>query len=738
MLDARMRPPAWATAAAWAITVASTVARCLTWRSVFRDDGVVPIDVDSWYHVHRAGLLLENGLRPYGTDPWMGFPWGMPDPWPPLFGYLLAAPAFLSGSPNDIAPFGAVLVPLLGGLSVFLTFCIASRFCRPSGALVAATFQGLMPNVLFITQVARTDHHAAVAPLTLGAYLALMRAFDEEQHQKRVAWALGCAAMAALSAGTWPISAALYFAPVPLCFLLGMFFSPAKQGIVRLATVVLPATALMVAALVAWWMDPADPLALYGLSPFHLFPYVAALSVLVVARGRRVSMLFGFVLLMVAAGLLTSASLRAQLLSALDVARVKDPVYLMATESHSPIGDETGITLYQVLFGYTPLFLLTPMLIALFGWVHLRRQPLPMDALLMTLYAAAGLLLMLMQVRFGEYASPALAVLYGWGIESAVSQVLQQRRRLFLLPTVAALVIAARPLWKGALEMARSDPAALHHRQRQFARVVAEHTPDPRDADGRPTYGILTSWADAAPMLHAAGRAVMVASLGTPTARVSNRQAFRIMLTADEETAYRHMRALRMRYLVTSVIIAQVEAMTAMAGFEEPFVHKETSWQAAGPMMGYTLFEPFARAVHTRLFVADGSARMAFGEESIPLGHFRHVAEATEITDLSGMAIPEFKLFEAVEGARVVGTAPAGTVVQFFLPLRTNTGRAFDYVTAGKSNQEGLFELRVPYSTQPTLKATTAVEQGSLHIGSLRLPVHISEIDVMEGREVRP
>jgi len=66
-----------------------------------------------------------------------------------------------------------------------------------------------------------------------------------------------------------------------------------------------------------------------------------------------------------------------------------------------------------------------------------------------------------------------------------------------------------------------------------------------------------------------------------------------------------------------------------------------------------------------------------------------------------GIEVPSVKIFEAVEGARLVGSAPGAFGIEARLALRARTtGRHFEFVTSARPTGEGLFELMVPYSTQ--------------------------------------
>jgi dolichyl-diphosphooligosaccharide--protein glycosyltransferase len=66
-----------------------------------------------------------------------------------------------------------------------------------------------------------------------------------------------------------------------------------------------------------------------------------------------------------------------------------------------------------------------------------------------------------------------------------------------------------------------------------------------------------------------------------------------------------------------------------------------------------------------------------------------------------GIEVPSVKIFEAVEGARLVGSAPGAFEIEARLALQAQTtARLFEYRMRARPTREGRFELIVPYATQ--------------------------------------
>jgi len=66
-----------------------------------------------------------------------------------------------------------------------------------------------------------------------------------------------------------------------------------------------------------------------------------------------------------------------------------------------------------------------------------------------------------------------------------------------------------------------------------------------------------------------------------------------------------------------------------------------------------------------------------------------------------GHVLAAVKIFEQVEGAKIAGTAPAGSTVTLEIPLRLrSSGRTWQYHQSVTTNAAGRFKLVVPYATE--------------------------------------
>ncbi len=105
------------------------------------------------------------------------------------------------------------------------------------------------------------------------------------------------------------------------------------------------------------------------------------------------------------------------------------------------------------------------------------------------------------------------------------------------------------------------------------------------------------------------------------------------------------------------------------------------------------------------------------------------------------------KTFEYVKGARIEGTAPAGSLVEVSTNVTTNQGREFVYSQRIESN--GTFSFIVPYSTEGPVKGGTDFDvfaspykikaghvENATVVWDVEKEVHVPEEAVMEGKTI--
>ncbi len=735
----------WQLAAA-AVALLGVGLRLAHWPSVFSDGGFAAPGTDPYYHLRRAALLLTEWPNLVSFDPAVSYPAGATLPWPPGFDLLLAGPGWLGGTAGSLAGWGALLLPLLGGLGIYLLMRLARSAFGPGCALLAGLWLAGLHDAIDLTQAGRIDHHGLVAPLFLAAFLAAGRAAAADRLRACVLWAALSAATVALAVASIPLSPPVFYLPI-FAALVALRFDDRNDRIVRAKRAALACHGLTAAAVLVVVLLVGDlhtrPFALYLPSLFTvlLFGLAAAVGWLVFLPRRRLSIGAAGLLAGLAVLALAVPAVWTPLREALAIATGAASSYAMADEARSLLAAGELITSSGATARYTYLIVLAPVMWLAMLLAVRRDRPWRFERLLVLAYGLLGLGLLLVQARFAEYAAPAVALLFAWALLRGGALFVRFARQapsrtrvgIYAACLIGLLAVALAPLGSSLHAFMSRDPAA---RPRSLLAFLERAEPRLAGRPGTLGYGVLTSWLDAHPFLYATGRPVMVSSFGTRDADRMNRIGFSILLADDERTAWQRLRAHDIRYLLVSSIHREINTMARMAGLEARLMAVATGVVDGRFVRSYQPLRPFRHCLHTRLFLGDGAGRPAGGVEHRGLAHFRLLAESHQRLHLFGAEVPRFRLFEVVPGARLRGRAPPNTAVRLRLPLETETGRAFDYRRRIRAGADGRFELGVPYATPGPGRDTPARGPYRLRLGEARATVEVTPAQVRNGAGV--
>jgi asparagine N-glycosylation enzyme membrane subunit Stt3 len=713
--------------------------RSIGWRDCFRESGVVPYGVDGSYHLWRAENLAASFPALPLHDPYVSFPQGAVIPWPPGLDLVIALPGLLGLGGGAMAAWGALLMPLLGGLAVYLLYRLGRAVFDPLTGLAAALFLAFMPGAVLDTFLGRIDHHALVAPVTLGIFLSFLACIRSDSGDRKLAWGVLCGLLAAAAVFCWPVSPPLFFLPVPLTLILLRWTKERGRARAAAAPCLVSAFVFVLLAIVPIADLANRPFDLYQPSLFITVPYLlAALLVPAFLAGlRSLLVAAGLLLALVAAAGLFAGGLFGVAREAFSVAGGENLSYMMAAEALPLFTDHQVFNLNYAVQYFTYLVLLAPFFFLAFAWETFRKGRVTPPRILFGVTFFLGFGLMVLQSRFREFASPAFALLTAWALVELGRALLGLRREAGRRPRIAALTAAGTaaaafalaPLAVNLYERAEGDrfsyPAKVYAFGRDFAGHVARMGPGEEGARG-----ILTSWSDAHRLLHSTGQPVMVSSFGTAEAQAMNAEAFRILLGQDEEDAAARLRKNRIRFVVVSSILSEVEGMARMAGLEEEFLLIQRDAFGTGR---YKPLQPFFDTLHSRLYLGYGSTTEITGYRLKPLSRFRLVTESEWGGTVLEIPKTIMAAFEMVEGGTLRGRTLPGRPVLLSLDLRTNLGRTFRYTRRTVADGEGWYELTVPYWTVGPEESTRALGPYRLRTGEGEVLVDISEEDVRKG-----
>ena len=712
------RRPGFALAAATVLGLAA-LARLVKWREAVWGNEIVALDGDSLYHMRRM-LDVAAGRGTPTFDPEINWPHGGTVPWAPGFDLLGGALASLVDGGRMRQAFAVALVPVvLGLIAVSLSMVLAARASprevRAPAALCAGLFAGLVPQAIFCSRFALTDHHVAEAVLMAG--LAVWTQAGVDGARRGVGFELAGALLGAggvLFFSGAPIYVAIAAAPLAVAALLGPPGPLVGRGAVGLVAGGALA-ALAVAPLVA-----SHGRAVSFAFPSYLQPGLVALAgagialAAVAARAGALPRRIGALVLLTLAAAGAAALVPGAAGQVRDGVRgwllARDP-WIATIEEFQPIWSPLfGLRRLVVWWGLAGLTF--PLLAPFAARARWREAPGSAAALLFQIAAMAALTAL--QVRFSRAAVPILSA--GGGVALAVLAArLPVRRALArgLAPAVALTVLLADPsTWRATADTPLDKSDAL---------VAAAF--DLRGArTDEPAPGVLAPW-DMGHEVNVLGRRPVVANgFGSYVDAAAYEEVLRAY-ALDEASLLAWMERRRVGYVVAGIPTFYGKVPGPGSG---------TPLTAEGDQGA--LDAVYMRAVPLSATILGGSGLPDAGVPHLTrlMPRFASLQTAAELP----FAVPVLWTFEAVPGARIRGRAPAGSRVVLEIDLvergRRHVWRA--WTTAGP---EGRYELGVPLATgmvQPTLATLPAAR---LRAGSGPwVPVEIPEAAVRAGGSV--
>jgi asparagine N-glycosylation enzyme membrane subunit Stt3 len=708
----------------WAATFGvAFAARLVSWPQVFVAGGIQPVGFDPYYHFRRILYTATRFPKSLDFDPYLNFPAGAKPIWSPPFDWLLGAMVrILHPDPStvDVMRLTVWVPPALGALSVVAAAAIVHRCFGLRAALVTAFLAALLPGSVWYGQLGFVDHHVAVALGSTLAFGAVLRQWDHLHSGSRRALLVPTLVLGLLLGGLvilWPGS--LIDVGLLELLLVGLLVAAdpltARRGAGSLAGAHALACAIVLplCAGVQWprW-GSFTPVVLSDFQPW--FFGVLALAYLACALAWREPRASGSGLRrLLGLGLAVGVALAVTAAVSAGFARgVRDALsWLFRSEAFQASVGESMSILHQggqwaldtALETTSALFLLVPVLVA---WVALRART-RVHLVLMAAWALAWWSILLLQARFVANFTLAESMLVGalFGLLARrAGAVRTPRGRLFWRLT--GLAIAATLLYwparfaAGAWELVwngvDTTPSWVSDAI-GVARWTAAETPATAgffDPAVRPEYGVLTSLNLGHLFLYLARRPTVVGNFGDDIGEENYRFALRFPGLTEPE-ALADLERMRVRYVVASAS-------------PPPRVPQDRMAWLLSESLGAGKNHP---ALH--------GLRLVY--ESPPPARF---------------AAPSWRVFERVDGARLAGTAPPGTVIEARLGLDLGGGRRSEYRVESVADAGGRFELRVPYSTEGAPPSVRPDSGYRLWCGGVLREVSVSEEEVRDGRMV--
>lgn len=707
----------------FAIALLGLGVRALGVSSVLLPGGLVALAADdASYHARLVQHAVLHFPALLDFDPLLNHPDGARVPWPPLYDALLAAIGWsFAVGPSGVDRVLAWVSPVAGALAIFPVYLGARSLTSRAMALLAAAIYALLPIAVIYARVGNPDHHAWLAAVG-ASYLALSLGCERASLRTPWRWTAGLVAVRVCIALGWSGSLLILAigegALVLAAIVAGNRVALRLQvlGCLAAAALVLPVVMTQREPLGGWFSASALS-ALQVLFLLGVSTICAAWLVLEKWRpaiGPR-------------AGLLRGAGLAfAVLLLGLSIPPLREgvaPAFSYLSASRGFLGNPEQFALYSWMrsgvgrslpgsFYYYAAFayvLPLPLLAALHCMRDRRRRS---AAVVLSLWTALLGTLAVSQLRWGNDFAPAAAIGFALAIGLAQDALAPRRaagRRLLAalcLTLLASPLVVHLPKLQREIETFR-DPSMLDRRSPavplvRFAQQVNEAVwrADAIDSTVPAARGAILANPRYGHVLHRMARLATPGDNFGPQFDAERYDRVLAFFGAhSQEKGMRLFREFEVRWL-----------MTDRAGRRKPGL------------------------VAVRLHDHDGSAHA--GKPA--LDAFRLVAEATAGgVGLGGWLGPDppYKLFEWVEGARIVVETRPGAVATARLEIVTPWGREFEWHTSARADETGRIVLRIPY---PTESSAGVAGRGPavLVVDGREQRVAISEAQVRNGSVV--
>ncbi len=283
---------------------------------------------------------------------------------------------------------------------------------------------------------------------------------------------------------------------------------------------------------------------------------------------------------------------------------------------------------------------------------------------------------------------------------------------IWLGATFAKDAVSIGPEWQDSLEwLETSTPATSYY-------LEPSETPE---------YGVL-SWWDYGNWIVYVGKRPAVSN----NFQTGIEDSARFFITDSEEEAKTIVEKLNVKYLITDTLMAEGKfgAITKIAGKEiGDYYEVKTTTENTGLITVATPKQALLQTQIYKLQKLDGTS----------LGNYRLIHESTlNTTENESSKKDTVKIFEYVQGATLTGTASPNQAVMATLELSSNTGRKFTYQKGEMADENGSFEITVPYSTEDTGNGVHATSAYSLTAGeNLTIAeIQVTESDILEGNRI--
>jgi asparagine N-glycosylation enzyme membrane subunit Stt3 len=742
-----------------AVFVAGVALRMIPWENFITRDGVYLLEADNYEHLRKVTIVLNNFPWFPSYDYYMGYPVGTANITNPFFDLVLAfiikpLLTFYDGM-YPVEKFTAIVPPFLGMLVVFPFFLWVRESFGSGRALAATLILVLMPAHIFTTMVGRPDNELAeplAAAVLFYLYALSQRRLSTDGGAGPYIVLVLTGIAAFVSILFWR-GAVLWWAVIGAHTFFMMLWSSKGlwRGFWKNGTVIFAATA--VSAFIYCLIDPFNVKPGFNFNTVSWFHVVVA--VLIAAglwatslflglreKGRSfgISVLYGGAVL--AAALVAFAVIAPGFFRGIfEGTQVVGGgnVWTKTIAQYRPLlTDDAGrFSLLSPIRASTAFLFLAPIVLIVLSLPgKLRSGPA------YSFFVLSGWALLFLSLINGRYENVfTLTIAACGGVFLAYIYNLVKGRLGATIGTLAGAAIAiaaaiillypSAPFYRG---LTMSQPFLIKGDLEDTLYWMKSATPQTShflEPWKKPEYGVMARWEFGGWIEYIAQRPSVATVYGMETHGLLESAAF--FLATDEKEFLDILDENKVRYFILSKTLGALPEYAGILG-RDPSGYLVTKMDETGRPVWET-GEKFFKLVQTGLYMMDGqSADSPIAFKAV--GGVRLVYESPSASDVRGFAgeIKQYKVFERVKGARLVGRARPGELVSLTGTVVTNQGRAFQTVRYTTADSTGRFSIEAWYPTVNQGEFKTGVNGAyMLKIGNAGKGLLVSEDDVING-----
>jgi len=764
------------------LVLTAFVIRSLSSLIIFANGKVTFTGTDPFYHMRRIIYTTQNFPSTLTFDSYLNYPYGFDIGWPPLYDQAAALFALVLGLGNpdihtvEIA--GAIFPALLGALTIIPIYIAASTIFDKRTAILSAVVISLIPAHLAVSSVGATDHHVAEVLLSTTAYALFMLSLkygkgvnlsfsnikqinSQRSIAKPLVFSGAAGIILALAVFTWmgsPIFIGLIGLYAFVQFTLDLREKISSEYLVINTITTYLLTLAIIAPLISTVIRPGYEISGMFLSWFHVL-YVAVLLISIIVLGalswfigsKGLKWWYYPVIVAIISGIGTatlnilSPEFYQSLTSGLLYLLGSGAVLGMITEA-LPILYDKGFTLTHLWHNFV-IFSITALIG--FGLVikNAVKEKYPPEMVFFMIWSLIVIVLTISQRRFAYLLSINIAILTGYFIiatfdllrNDTVKEKTKQRSKkvsskisfwqigaslaismifilvvglLFFAPTISTL----------------TDPLVPSSDWQESLEWLETNTPETSyylNPSEKPEYGVLSWWDYGNWILYIAKRPPVANNFQTGL-----EDSARFFASSNESECISILNKRNVKYVITDSLMVGGKSRHIMNTSGDEYL-------AGNDFESFYISEKFMDTNLVKLHISDGSqiGNLRLIHESN--GTYMNMYLKNRIDNYE--EIRDVKIFEYVPGAKINGYSGPNEIVFVKTNLISNQERKFEYQNEATTDENGWYEINVPYSTEGAPYDTKAISSYTIwKKGSgIKNEIAIPENDVVEGNEIR-